>query len=132
METIPSDGNPTAPPLHEVLAGIQTVVAPPLDGCVSGSAISEFAGPLAPGVLDPSISHVPSAVLILWFFLEHPRGHGSQKCDPRRILGGSLADPRRILGGFPLWVATFLHSKNVGNYPSICIWAARERTRAPN
>ena len=42
----------------------------------------EFSGTCAQGVLDPLIFHVPSAVLILWFFLEHPRGHGSEKCDP--------------------------------------------------
>ena len=41
---------------------------------------------MAQGVLDPLISLVPSVVLVLWFFLEHPRGPGSQKCAPWRIL----------------------------------------------
>ena len=59
----------------------------------------KFAGPLAQGVLDPVISHFPSAVLVLWFFLDHPRGPGSQKCDPWWLLGGSSVAPRWLLGG---------------------------------
>ena len=58
-----------------------------------GKAKLIFAGPCAQGMLDPSISHVPSAVLILLSFLEHPRGPGSKKCDPRWIPGRSLVDP---------------------------------------
>ena len=54
----------------------------------------KFAGPCAQGVLDPVTSHFPSAVLNSIVLLEHPRGHGPRKCDPRRILGGSLADSR--------------------------------------
>ena len=50
----------------------------------------QFAGPCAQGVLDPVISHFPSAILVLWFFLEHPSGPGSQKCAPWWLLGGSL------------------------------------------
>ena len=47
-------------------------------GEAGASGQHKFAGPLAQGVLDPLISHVPSAVLVPSVNLdkEHPRGHG--------------------------------------------------------
>ena len=43
---------------------------------------------------DPLISHFPSPVLVLLFFLEHPWGHWIQKYAPCWLLGGSPVDCR--------------------------------------
>ena len=53
--------------------------------------------------------------------------------DPKSVLlGGSSADPWRIPADCRCGSRPMGHSKNVGFYPSICIWAVRERTKAAN
>ena len=88
---------------------------------------------LCPGCVrsghDP-LSHVPwlcCAVLFHWIFLDKDgsQGHWIPKvCSP--------ADPWRIPADCRCGSRPMGHSKNVGFYPSICIWAVRERTKAAN
>ena len=91
---------------------------------------SKFAGPCAHGVWDPVFIPRPMSRAVL-FVLSSLSWASLGPLDPKvcsltapwRLLGGSLVDCRY---GSRL----FVHSKNVGFYPSICIWAVRERTKA--
>ena len=78
-------------------------------------------------------SHVPGCSFCSFYsFLSIHGAIGSKSVLP----DGYLVAPWRLLGGSSVdcryGSRLFVHSKNVGFYPSICIWVARERTKAPN
>ena len=101
-----------------------------------GDLVNQIRRALCPGRVRschyPSF-HVPGCSFCSFYsFLSIPGAIGSKSvlldgwsAVPWRLPGGSLVDSRY---GSRL----FVHSKNVGFYPSICIGVVRERTKAAN
>ena len=101
-------------------------------GCTRKLEKPIFAGPCAQGVWDPVIIPRPMSRAVL--FVPSTLSWASMgPLDPKVC---SLTATRRILGGSSVdcryGSRLFVHSKKVGFYPSICIWVARERTKAAN